>query len=164
MEAFLNYVPKGVQIKVGPPITFNLFNTNFRYNLIPWSCYFPFMFTFSYFIIIDICLHFYFAHLIFLFLVSYVFFWFLCFVFRFKYRCVCFFVHLHNFCAHDTIQKITMVSNVLSFYINEIIIINNQNGIFIHCYGVVDWKHVHVLLTVERLLQDGTIINIKANF
>jgi hypothetical protein len=57
-----------------------------------------------------------------------------------------------------------MVSIFFSFYINEIITIDNQNGISIHCYGVVDWKHVHVLFTFERLLQDGTIINIKAIF
>jgi hypothetical protein len=55
-----------------------------------------------------------------------------------------------------------MVSSLLSFFINEIIIINNQNGISIHCYGVVDWKHVHVLLTFEQLLERGTIIKIKA--
>jgi hypothetical protein len=54
-----------------------------------------------------------------------------------------------------------MVSSFLSFSINEIIIINNQSGISIHCYGVVDWKHVHVLLTFEQLLEGGTITNIK---
>jgi hypothetical protein len=26
---------------------------------------------------------------------------------------------------------------------------------------VVDWKHVHVLLTFEQLLEGGTITNIK---
>jgi len=40
-------------------------------------------------------------------------------------------------------------------------IINNQSGISIHCYGVVDWKHVHVLFTFEQLLEGGTITNIK---
>jgi len=55
-----------------------------------------------------------------------------------------------------------MVSSFLSFSINEIITIDNQIGISIHCYGVVDWKHVHVLFTFERLLQGRTIINIKA--
>jgi len=57
-----------------------------------------------------------------------------------------------------------MVSIFLSFFINEIIIINNQSGISIHCYGVVDWKHAHVLLTFEQLLEGGTITNIKAIF
>jgi hypothetical protein len=55
-----------------------------------------------------------------------------------------------------------MVSSFISFSINEIIIINNQSGISIHCYQVVDWKHVHVLLTFEKLLEGGTTINIKA--
>jgi len=54
-----------------------------------------------------------------------------------------------------------MVSSFLSFFITEIIIINNQSGISIHCYGVVDWKHVHLLLTFEQLLEGGTITNIK---
>jgi hypothetical protein len=54
-----------------------------------------------------------------------------------------------------------MVSSFLSFSINEINIINNQSGISIHCYGVVDWKHVHVLLTFEQLLEGWTITNIK---
>jgi hypothetical protein len=57
-----------------------------------------------------------------------------------------------------------MISSFLSFSIIEIITVDNQNGIFIHCYGVVDWKHVHVLLTFERLLQGGTITNIKVIF
>jgi hypothetical protein len=57
-----------------------------------------------------------------------------------------------------------MVSSFHSFYINEIIIINNQSGISIHCYGVVDWKHLHVLLTFEQLFETRTIINIKAIF
>jgi hypothetical protein len=55
-----------------------------------------------------------------------------------------------------------MVSIFLSFLTNEIIIINNQSGISIHCYGVVDWKHAHVLLTFEQLLEGRTITNIKA--
>jgi hypothetical protein len=40
--------------------------------------------------------------------------------------------------------------------------INNQSGISIHSYGVVDWRHVHVLFTFEQLFEGGTIINIKA--
>jgi hypothetical protein len=56
-----------------------------------------------------------------------------------------------------------MVSNFFSFSINEIITIDNQSGISIHCYGVVDWKHVHALLTFEWLLQGGTISNIKTS-
>jgi hypothetical protein len=54
-----------------------------------------------------------------------------------------------------------MVSSFLSFPINEIIIISNQSGIFVHCYGLVDWKHVHVLFAFEQLLEGGTITNIK---
>jgi hypothetical protein len=54
-----------------------------------------------------------------------------------------------------------MVSIFLSFSINEIIIIKNQSGISIHYQAVVDWKHVHVLLTFEQLLKGGTITNIK---
>jgi len=121
------------------------------------------MFTFSYFININICLQFYFAHFIFLCLVSYVFFLLLCFMFTFIYRYVfsLFIFIIFMLHAHDTIQRITMVSSFLSFFINEIITINNQNGISMHCYGVVDWKHVHVLLTFEWLLKGGTIINIK---
>ncbi len=67
----------------------------------------------------------------------------------------------HYSYVHDTIQKVIMVSSFLSFSINGIIIINNQSGISIHCYGVVDWKHVHVLFTFEQLLEGGTITNIK---
>jgi hypothetical protein len=42
--------------------------------------------------------------------------------------------------------------------------INNQSGISIHSYGVVDWRHVHVLFTFEQLFEGGTIINIKLLF
>jgi len=53
-----------------------------------------------------------------------------------------------------------MASSFLSFSINEIITIDNQNGIPIHCYGVVDWMHVHVLLTNSFDINDSPTLSL----
>jgi hypothetical protein len=47
-------------------MTFNMFNTNLKYDLMSLFCFVFFMFTFSYFIIINIYLNFGLANLVFL--------------------------------------------------------------------------------------------------
>jgi hypothetical protein len=53
-----------------------------------------------------------------------------------------------------------MVSSFLSISINEVTTINNQSWISIHCYVVEGWGWVPILLTLEQLVEGGTIINI----
>jgi hypothetical protein len=64
----------------------------------------------------------------------------------FSYSCVC-----------DT----TNHGFKFSFTFHIIITIDEQTWISIHCYGVVVWKHVHVLFTLDQLVKGGTSTNIE---
>ncbi len=59
------------------------------------------------------------------------------------------------------IKEIILISSFLSIFVGEVSIIDNQNWIFVHCYVVVGWKQVFIFLTLERLVEGGTIVNIK---
>jgi hypothetical protein len=49
----------------------------------------------------------------------------------------------------------------LSISIDEIIIIDNQSWISIHCYVEEGWKHVLILFTFEWLVECEITTNIK---
>jgi len=51
-----------------------------------------------------------------------------------------------------------MASSLFSLSIDDIIIIDNQNWISMHCYVVIAWKCVNVLLTFEQFVKGGIAI------
>jgi hypothetical protein len=52
-------------------------------------------------------------------------------------------------------------SPLLSIFIDEIIIIDNQSWISIHCYVEEGWKCVLILLTLKWLVEGEITTNIK---
>ncbi len=67
---------------------------------------------------------------------------------------------LHHVVLIATKEAI-MASSFLSVFVGEVITINNQSWIFVHCYVVVGWKQKPILLTLECLVKGGVIANIK---
>ncbi len=59
-------------------------------------------------------------------------------------------------------KEAIFTSSVISIFVDEIIIIDNQNWISIHYYVVVSWRQILILLTLEHLVEGGTIANIKS--
>ncbi len=60
-----------------------------------------------------------------------------------------------------TIKEVILASSFLSIFANEVTIIDNQSWIFVHCYVVVGWKQMPILLTLEHLVEGGAAANIK---
>jgi hypothetical protein len=60
-----------------------------------------------------------------------------------------------------TITKVILVSSLFFIFVDEVIIVDNQSWTFVHCYVVVGWKQMLILLTLEHMVEGGTIVNIK---
>jgi hypothetical protein len=60
-----------------------------------------------------------------------------------------------------TTKEAIFVSSIIYIFVDEIIIIDNQNWISMHFYVVVSWKKILILLTLEHLVEGGNFGNIK---
>jgi hypothetical protein len=59
------------------------------------------------------------------------------------------------------IKKVIMASSFLYIFVDEMTIVDNQSWICIHCYVVVGWKRMPILLTLEHLVKGGATTDIK---
>ncbi len=67
---------------------------------------------------------------------------------------------MHHF-ALITTKEIILASSFLSISIDEVIIINNQSWISIHCDVMIGFNCVAILFILECLVEGGNATNIK---
>ncbi len=60
-----------------------------------------------------------------------------------------------------TTKDVILAPSFLSIFADEVTIVDNHNWIFVHCYVVVGWKRMPILLTLEHLVKGGIVANIK---
>jgi hypothetical protein len=58
-------------------------------------------------------------------------------------------------------KKIILDSSFLSIFVDEIITINNQSWISIHCNVMIGFNCVAILFILECLVEGGNVTNIK---
>jgi hypothetical protein len=66
-------------------------------------------------------------------------------------------VEVFHYVVLITTKEVIMASSFLKISIDEVTTIDNQSWILVHFYVVVGWKQMPILLTLEHLVEGGTV-------